>query len=176
MKYIVILLILLCSCRQSKQHVVIYGDLVKVFDNYPLNGKCEESYTREIHLVFRIVNTTSDTLFIPMEAMGYSCNSKICFSVGSKEGTSFATLYGKAASTHVLLAHDSIDCGITIYQDELIAKNMSLPSLLRVLNVVYLIDDTDKEKSKYLIPEIRFDIKEDRVKYFYDNPNRGGPM
>lgn len=144
--YIVILLILLCSCSQSKQHVVIYGDLVKVFDNYPLSSKCDESYTREIHFVFRILNTTSDTLFIPMEAMGYFCNSKICFSVGSKEGTSFATLYGKAASTHFLQPHASIDCGITIYQDELIAKNMSLSYLQRVLKVVYLIDDSDRKK------------------------------
>lgn len=81
--FIIIILILLCSCCPSKQHAIIKADLVKVFDNYPLTSKGDENYTRKIHLVFRITNTTNDTFFIPMQAMGYDCNSKIHFCVDS---------------------------------------------------------------------------------------------
>ena len=88
---VLIISILLCSCCRSKQHAVIKADLVKVFDNYPLTSKGDENYTREIHLVFRITNTTNDTFFIPMQAMGYECNSKIYFSVDSLKCISFAT-------------------------------------------------------------------------------------
>ena len=77
--FIIIILILLCSCCPNKQHAIIKADLVKVFDNYPLDSKGDENYTRKIHLVFRITNTTNDTFFIPMQAMGYDCNSKIHF-------------------------------------------------------------------------------------------------
>lgn len=59
--FIIIILILLCSCCPNKQHAIIKADLVKVFDNYPLDSKGDENYTREIHLVFRITNTTNDT-------------------------------------------------------------------------------------------------------------------
>ena len=113
---VLIISILLCSCCPSKQHAVIKADLVKVFDNYPLTSKGDENYTRKIHLVFRITNTTNDTFFIPMQAMGYDCNSKIHFCVDSLKSISFATFYGRVASSHVLLPHDSIDCGISIYQ------------------------------------------------------------
>lgn len=124
--FVIIISILLCSCCPNKQHAIIKADLVKVFDNYPLDSKGDENYTREIHLVFRITNTTNDTFFIPMQAMGYDCNSKIHFCVDSLKSISFATFYGRVASSHVLLPHDSIDCGISIYQDEIRKKNMSV--------------------------------------------------
>lgn len=59
--FVIIISILLCSCCPNKQHAIIKADLVKVFDNYPLDSKGDENYTREIHLVFRITNTTNDT-------------------------------------------------------------------------------------------------------------------
>lgn len=157
--FIIIILILLCSCCPSKQHAIIKADLVKVFDNYPLTSKGDENYTRKIHLVFRITNTTNDTFFIPMQAMGYDCNSKIHFCVDSLKSISFATFYGRVASSHVLLPHDSIDCGISIYQDKIRKKNMSVQSLLKVLKVEYCVDDSERKNSKYQIPTILFDVK-----------------
>lgn len=171
-----IISILLCSCCPSKQHAVIKADLVKVFDNYPLTSKGDENYTREIHLVFRITNTTNDTFFIPMQAMGYECNSKIYFSVDSLKCISFATFYGRTASSHILLPHESIDCGISICQDEIRKKNMSVQSLLKVLKVEYCVDDSERKNSKYQIPTILFDVKDKNVEYFYNSPNRHGPL
>lgn len=166
--FIIIILILLCSCCPNKQHAIIKADLVKVFDNYPLDSKGDENYTRKIHLVFRITNTTNDTFFIPMQAMGYDCNSKIHFCVDSLKSISFATFYGRVASSHVLLPHDSIDCGISIYQDEIRKKNMSVQSLLKVLKVEYCVDDSERKNSKYQIPTILFDVKGKDVEYFYN--------
>lgn len=174
--FIIIILILLCSCCPNKQHAIIKADLVKVFDNYPLDSKGDENYTRKIHLVFRITNTTNDTFFIPMQAMGYDCNSKIHFCVDSLKSISFATFYGRVASSHVLLPHDSIDCGISIYQDEIKKKNMSVQSLLKVLKVEYCVDDSERKNSKYQIPTILFDVKDKNVEYFYNSPNRHGPL
>lgn len=174
--FIIIILILLCSCCPNKQHAIIKADLVKVFDNYPLDSKGDENYTRKIHLVFRITNTTNDTFFIPMQAMGYDCNSKIHFCVDSLKSISFATFYGRVASSHVLLPHDSIDCGISIYQDEIRKKNMSVQSLLKVLKVEYCVDDSERKNSKYQIPTILFDVKGKDVEYFYNSPNRHGPL
>lgn len=174
--FIIIILILLCSCCPNKQHAIIKADLVKVFDNYPLDSKGDENYTREIHLVFRITNTTNDTFFIPMQAMGYDCNSKIHFCVDSLKSISFATFYGRVASSHVLLPHDSIDCGISIYQDEIRKKNMSVQSLLKVLKVEYCVDDSERKNSKYQIPTILFDVKDKNVEYFYNSPDRHGPL
>lgn len=174
--FIIIILILLCSCCPNKQHAIIKADLVKVFDNYPLDSKGDENYTRKIHLVFRITNTTNDTFFIPMQAMGYDCNSKIHFCVDSLKSISFATFYGRVASSHVLLPHDSIDCGISIYQDEIRKKNMSVQSLLKVLKVEYCVDDSERKNSKYQIPTILFDVKDKNVEYFYNSPNRHGPL
>lgn len=174
--FIIIILILLCSCCPSKQHAIIKADLVKVFDNYPLTSKGDENYTRKIHLVFRITNTTNDTFFIPMQAMGYDCNSKIHFCVDSLKSISFATFYGRVASSHVLLPHDSIDCGISIYQDKIRKKNMSVQSLLKVLKVEYCVDDSERKNSKYQIPIILFDVKDKNVEYFYNSPDRHGPL
>lgn len=174
--FIIIILILLCSCCPNKQHAIIKADLMKVFDNYPLDSKGDENYTRKIHLVFRITNTTNDTFFIPMQAMGYDCNSKIHFCVDSLKSISFATFYGRVASSHVLLPHDSIDCGISIYQDEIRKKNMSVQSLLKVLKVEYCVDDSERKNSKYQIPTILFDVKDKNVEYFYNSPNRHGPL
>lgn len=174
--FIIIILILLCSCCPNKQHAIIKADLVKVFDNYPLDSKGDENYTRKIHLVFRITNTTNDTFFIPMQAMGYDCNSKIHFCVDSLKSISFATFYGRVASSHVLLPHDSIDCGISICQDEIRKKNMSVQSLLKVLKVEYCVDDSERKNSKYQIPTILFDVKGKDVEYFYNSPNRHGPL
>nr|WP_302970120.1 hypothetical protein [uncultured Prevotella sp.] len=174
--FIIIILILLCSCCPNKQHAIIKADLVKVFDNYPLDSKGDENYTREIHLVFRITNTTNDTFFIPMQAMGYDCNSKIHFCVDSLKSISFATFYGRVASSHVLLPHDSIDCGISIYQDKIRKKNMSVQSLLKVLKVEYCVDDSERKNSKYQIPTILFDVKDKNVEYFYNSPDRHGPL
>lgn len=174
--FIIIILILLCSCCPNKQHAIIKADLVKVFDNYPLDSKGDENYTRKIHLVFRITNTTNDTFFIPMQAMGYDCNSKIHFCVDSLKSISFATFYGRVASSHVLLPHDSIDCGISIYQDKIRKKNMSVQSLLKVLKVEYCVDDSERKNSKYQIPTILFDVKDKNVEYFYNSPNRHGPL
>lgn len=174
--FIIIILILLCSCCPNKQHAIIKADLVKVFDNYPLDSKGDENYTRKIHLVFRITNTTNDTFFIPMQAMGYDCNSKIHFCVDSLKSISFATFYGRVASSHVLLPHDSIDCGISIYQDEIKKKNMSVQSLLKVLKVEYCVDDSERKNSKYQIPTILFDVKDKNVEYFYNSPDRHGPL
>ena len=174
--FVIIISILLCSCCPSKQHAVIKADLVKVFDNYPLTSKGDENYMREIHLVFRITNTTNDTFFIPMQAMGYDCNSKIHFCVDSLKSISFATFYGRVASSHVLLPHDSIDCGISIYQDKIRKKNMSVQSLLKVLKVEYCVDDSERKNSKYQIPTILFDVKGKNVEYFYNSPNRHGPL
>lgn len=174
--FVIIISILLCSCCSSKQHAVIKADLVKVFDNYPLDSKGDENYTREIHLVFRITNTTNDTFFIPMQAMGYDCNSKIHFCVDSLKSISFATFYGRVASSHVLLPHDSIDCGISIYQDKIRKKNMSVQSLLKVLKVEYCVDDSERKNSKYQIPTILFDVKDKNVEYFYNSPDRHGPL
>jgi len=174
--FIIIILILLCSCCPNKQHAIIKADLVKVFDNYPLDSKGDENYTRKIHLVFRITNTTNDTFFIPMQAMGYDCNSKIHFCVDSLKSISFATFYGRVASSHVLLPHDSIDCGISIYQDEIRKKNMSVQSLLKVLKVEYCVDDSERKNSKYQIPTILFDVKDKNVEYFYNSPDRHGPL
>lgn len=174
--FIIIISILLCSCCPNKQHAVIKADLVKVFDNYPLDSKGDENYTRKIHLVFRITNTTNDTFFIPMQAMGYDCNSKIHFCVDSLKSISFATFYGRVASSHVLLPHDSIDCGISIYQDEIRKKNMSVQSLLKVLKVEYCVDDSERKNSKYQIPTILFDVKDKNVEYFYNSPDRHGPL
>lgn len=174
--FIIIILILLCSCCPNKQHAIIKADLVKVFDNYPLTSKGDENYTREIHLVFRITNTTNDTFFIPMQAMGYDCNSKIHFCVDSLKSISFATFYGRVASSHVLLPHDSIDCGISIYQDKIRKKNMSVQSLLKVLKVEYCVDDSERKNSKYQIPTILFDVKDKNVEYFYNSPDRHGPL
>lgn len=174
--FIIIILILLCSCCPSKQHAIIKADLVKVFDNYPLTSKGDENYTRKIHLVFRITNTTNDTFFIPMQAMGYDCNSKIHFCVDSLKSISFATFYGRVASSHVLLPHDSIDCGISIYQDKIRKKNMSVQSLLKVLKVEYCVDDSERKNSKYQIPTILFDVKDKNVEYFYNSPDRHGPL
>lgn len=174
--FIIIISILLCSCCPNKQHAIIKADLVKVFDNYPLDSKGDENYTRKIHLVFRITNTTNDTFFIPMHAMGYDCNSKIHFCVDSLKSISFATFYGRVASSHVLLPHDSIDCGISIYQDEIRKKNMSVQSLLKVLKVEYCVDDSERKNSKYQIPTILFDVKDKNVEYFYNSPDRHGPL
>lgn len=174
--FVIIISILLCSYCPNKQHAIIKADLVKVFDNYPLDSKGDENYTREIHLVFRITNTTNDTFFIPMQAMGYDCNSKIHFCVDSLKSISFATFYGRVASSHVLLPHDSIDCGISIYQDEIRKKNMSVQSLLKVLKVEYCVDDSERKNSKYQIPTILFDVKDKNVEYFYNSPNRHGPL
>lgn len=174
--FIIIISILLCSCCPNKQHAIIKADLVKVFDNYPLDSKGDENYTRKIHLVFRITNTTNDTFFIPMQAMGYDCNSKIHFCVDSLKSISFATFYGRVASSHVLLPHDSIDCGISIYQDKIRKKNMSVQSLLKVLKVEYCVDDSERKNSKYQIPTILFDVKDKNVEYFYNSPNRHGPL
>lgn len=174
--FVIIISILLCSCCPNKQHAVIKAELVKVFDNYPLDSKGDENYTRKIHLVFRITNTTNDTFFIPMQAMGYDCNSKIHFCVDSLKSISFATFYGRVASSHVLLPHDSIDCGISIYQDEIRKKNMSVQSLLKVLKVEYCVDDSERKNSKYQIPTILFDVKDKNVEYFYNSPNRHGPL
>lgn len=174
--FIIIILILLCSCCPSKQHAIIKADLVKVFDNYPLTSKGDENYTRKIHLVFRITNTTNDTFFIPMQAMGYDCNSKIHFCVDSLKSISFATFYGRVASSHVLLPHDSIDCGISIYQDKIRKKNMSVQSLLKVLKVEYCVDDSERKNSKYQIPTILFDVKDKNVEYFYNSPDRHDPL
>lgn len=174
--FIIIISILLCSCCPNKQHAIIKADLVKVFDNYPLDSKGDENYTRKIHLVFRITNTTNDTFFIPMQAMGYDCNSKIHFCVDSLKSISFATFYGRVASSHVLLPHDSIDCGISIYQDEIRKKNMSVQSLLKVLKVEYCVDDSERKNSKYQIPTILFDVKDKNVEYFYNSPDRHGPL
>ncbi len=174
--FIIIILILLCSCCPNKQHAIIKADLVKVFDNYPLDSKGDENYTRKIHLVFRITNTTNDTFFIPMQAMGYDCNSKIHFCVDSLKSISFATFYGRVASSHVLLPHDSIDCGISIYQDKIRKKNMSVQSLLKVLKVEYCVDDSERKNSKYQIPTILFDVKDKNVEYFYNSPDRHGPL
>ena len=174
--FVIIISILLCSCCPNKQHAVIKADLVKVLDNYPLTSKGDENYTRKIHLVFRITNTTNDTFFIPMQAMGYDCNSKIHFCVDSLKSISFATFYGRVASSHVLLPHDSIDCGISIYQDKIRKKNMSVQSLLKVLKVEYCVDDSERKNSKYQIPTILFDVKDKNVEYFYNSPNRHGPL
>lgn len=174
--FIIIISILLCSCCPNKQHAIIKADLVKVFDNYPLDSKGDENYTRKIHLVFRITNTTNDTFFIPMQAMGYDCNSKIHFCVDSLKSISFATFYGRVASSHVLLPHDSIDCGISIYQDKIRKKNMSVQSLLKVLKVEYCVDDSERKNSKYQIPTILFDVKDKNVEYFYNSPDRHGPL
>lgn len=174
--FVIIISILLCSCCPNKQHAVIKADLVKVFDNYPLDSKGDENYTRKIHLVFRITNTTNDTFFIPMQAMGYDCNSKIHFCVDSLKSISFATFYGRVASSHVLLPHDSIDCGISIYQDKIRKKNMSVQSLLKVLKVEYCVDDSERKNSKYQIPTILFDVKDKNVEYFYNSPDRHGPL
>lgn len=174
--FVIIILILLCSCCPNKQHAIIKADLVKVFDNYPLDSKGDENYTRKIHLVFRITNTTNDTFFIPMQAMGYDCNSKIHFCVDSLKSISFATFYGRVASSHVLLPHDSIDCGISIYQDKIRKKNMSVQSLLKVLKVEYCVDDSERKNSKYQIPTILFDVKDKNVEYFYNSPDRHGPL
>lgn len=174
--FVIIISILLCSCCPNKQHAIIKADLVKVFDNYPLDSKGDENYTREIHLVFRITNTTNDTFFIPMQAMGYDCNSKIHFCVDSLKSISFATFYGRVASSHVLLPHDSIDCGISIYQDKIRKKNMSVQSLLKVLKVEYCVDDSERKNSKYQIPTILFDVKDKNVEYFYNSPDRHGPL
>lgn len=174
--FIIIILILLCSCCPNKQHAIIKADLVKVFDNYPLDSKGDENYTRKIHLVFRITNPTNDTFFIPMQAMGYDCNSKIHFCVDSLKSISFATFYGRVASSHVLLPHDSIDCGISIYQDKIRKKNMSVQSLLKVLKVEYCVDDSERKNSKYQIPTILFDVKDKNVEYFYNSPDRHGPL
>lgn len=174
--FVIIISILLCSCCPNKQHAVIKADLVKVFDNYPLTSKGDENYTRKIHLVFRITNTTNDTFFIPMQAMGYDCNSKIHFCVDSLKSISFATFYGRVASSHVLLPHDSIDCGISIYQDKIRKKNMSVQSLLKVLKVEYCVDDSERKNSKYQIPTILFDVKDKNVEYFYNSPDCHGPL
>ena len=174
--FVIIISILLRSCCPNKQHAVIKADLVKVFDNYPLDSKGDENYTRKIHLVFRITNTTNDTFFIPMQAMGYDCNSKIHFCVDSLKSISFATFYGRVASSHVLLPHDSIDCGISIYQDKIRKKNMSVQSLLKVLKVEYCVDDSERKNSKYQIPTILFDVKDKNVEYFYNSPDRHGPL
>ena len=174
--FVIIISILLCSCCPNKQHAIIKADLVKVFDNYPLTSKGDENYTRKIHLVFRITNTTNDTFFIPMQAMGYDCNSKIHFCVDSLKSISFATFYGRVASSHVLLPHDSIDCGISIYQDKIRKKNMSVQSLLKVLKVEYCVDDSERKNSKYQIPTILFDVKDKNVEYFYNSPDRHGPL
>lgn len=174
--FVIIISILLCSCCPNKQHAIIKADLVKVFDNYPLDSKGDENYTRKIHLVFRITNTTNDTFFIPMQAMGYDCNSKIHFCVDSLKSISFATFYGRVASSHVLLPHDSIDCGISIYQDKIRKKNMSVQSLLKVLKVEYCVDDSERKNSKYQIPTILFDVKDKNVEYFYNSPDRHGPL
>lgn len=174
--FIIIISILLCSCCPNKQHAIIKADLVKVFDNYPLDSKGDENYMRKIHLVFRITNTTNDTFFIPMQAMGYDCNSKIHFCVDSLKSISFATFYGRVASSHVLLPHDSIDCGISIYQDKIRKKNMSVQSLLKVLKVEYCVDDSERKNSKYQIPTILFDVKDKNVEYFYNSPGRHGPL
>ena len=114
--------------------------------------------------------------FIPMQAMGYECNSKIYFSVDSLKCISFATFYGRTASSHILLPHESIDCGISICQDEIRKKNMSVQSLLKVLKVEYCVDDSERKNSKYQIPTILFDVKDKNVEYFYNSPNRHGPL
>lgn len=111
-----------------------------------------------------------------MQAMGYDCNSKIHFCVDSLKSISFATFYGRVASSHVLLPHDSIDCGISICQDEIRKKNMSVQSLLKVLKVEYCVDDSERKNSKYQIPTILFDVKDKNVEYFYNSPNRHGPL
>ena len=111
-----------------------------------------------------------------MQAMGYDCNSKIHFCVDSLKSISFATFYGRVASSHVLLPHDSIDCGISICQDEIRRKNMSVQSLLKVLKVEYCVDDSERKNSKYQIPTILFDVKGKDVEYFYNSPNRHGPL
>lgn len=94
-----------------------------------------------------------------MQAMGYDCNSKIHFCVDSLKSISFATFYGRVASSHVLLPHDSIDCGISIYQDEIRKKNMSVQSLLKVLKVEYCVDDSERKIVSIRFPQFCLMLK-----------------
>ena len=53
---------------------------------------------------------------------------------------------------------------------------MSVQSLLKVLKVEYCVDDSARKNSKYQIPTILFDVKDKNVEYFYNSPNRHGPL
>ena len=162
------------SCHTSNERPTICGRLVQVYYNYLPNKKTDIK-SKEIVCVFRIYNRTNDSIFLPIESLGFYCNSSICVLCKNDSFSTWTEVYN-ATANHIVPPHETVICSLTI-KDFQIPLNNNVRKVLPTLKFEYVVDETERAKSKYSIPDIKFVYHEKDVKYIYDPGNKGdGPV